>query len=59
METQEYYVGDIAHLEISSNVFCEVRVLEIKRAYGHVRYTVQPIKGQGKLTTETLYKIKK
>lgn len=58
MEQQEYYVGDIAHLEISKNVFCEVKVLEVKRAYGHVRYTVKPVKGQGEFTTETLYKIK-
>ena len=59
MENQEFYKDDIAHLEISTNVFCEVKVIAIKRAYGHVRYTVKLVKGAGELTTERLFKIKK
>ena len=55
---QEFSKDDVAHLEISTNVFTEVKVLEVKKAYGKTRYTVKPIKGTGQLTVEQLYKIK-
>ena len=59
MDNQEFYAGDIVHLEIGKNLFCEVKVLDIKRAYGHVRYLVKPVKGQGQIWVETLLKISK
>ena len=56
MKTQEFYKDDICWLEISTEVFTDVKVLDIKYSYGHVRYVVEPIKGKGQLTTEKLTK---
>lgn len=53
---QEFYVSDVALLEISTKVYCEVKVLEVKRSYGRVRYVVEPTNGIGQLTTEKLVK---
>ena len=55
---QEFYIGDNAYLEISSGVFCEVRVNKVNHAYGKIRYTVEPVAGKGEIKTEKLSRIK-
>ena len=58
MEKQAFYKGDIALLEISTGVFTEVIVKEVKNAYGRVRYVVSPTRGKGGMTVERLTKLK-
>jgi len=55
-KTQEFYKDDVCWLEISTGVYTDVKVLDIKYSYGKIRYVVEPIKGQGKLITEKLTK---
>ena len=59
MEKQAFYANDIALLEISTGVFTRVKVVDIKRAYGNIRYVVVPTDGIGELTVEKLTKNKK
>lgn len=58
MKTKEFYKGDTAQLLISNEggkeVFTNVKVLDIKRAYGRVRYVVKPVSGEGEMTVERL-----
>ena len=56
--TSQFYKNDIAYLEISTGVYTEVMVLDVKFAYGNVRYVVAPVKGKGKMTVEKLTKKK-
>lgn len=58
MKTQEFYVDDIVWLEISTGVYCTVKVLGVKYSYGHIRYVVEPTDGHGQLITEKLIKPK-
>ena len=57
-KTKEFYKGDIAQLLISNEggkeVLKDVEVLDIKRAYGRVRYVVKPVSGKGEMTVEKL-----
>ncbi len=57
MEQQEFYANDIALLEIAKDVMVQVKVLDIKRAYGKVRYLITPVKGSGELKVEGLKKL--
>lgn len=59
MKEQEFYVGDVAYLEISADVYTEVKIIEVKRAYGHTRYEVEPVRGKGTVKVENLIKITK
>lgn len=58
---QQFYKDDIALLAEQSlrgeeTIYFEVKVVEIKKAYGHTRYVVQPVAGKGQITTEKLIK---
>ena len=56
---KEFYVKDRAHYEVISGKFWLVEVVEVKRAYGNVRYVIQPVGGGDKITTERLTAVKK
>ena len=55
---QDFYEKDIAYLELSSGVFAKVEVVEVKQAYGNVRYTVKPVDTNWQMTVENLKKTK-
>lgn len=55
---QQFYKGDIALLEIASKVYVQVKVLDVVRAYGKIRYLITPIAGSGEFRVEFLNKLK-
>lgn len=56
--TNKFYKDDVVLLEISTGCYTEVMVLEVKFAYGNVRYVVAPTRGKGQMTVEKLTKKK-
>ena len=53
---QEFYKGDKALFEVETGKFWKVKVVEVKSAYGHVRYVVVPVGGGDEIATQRLTK---
>jgi hypothetical protein len=51
---QEFYKGDKALYEVETGKFWQVKVKEVKSAYGHVRYVVTPVGGGDEIATQRL-----
>ena len=56
---QEFYVNDIVYLELSKGVHAKVKVVEVKQAFGNIRYVVKPVDTEWQMTVEHLSPFKK
>lgn len=55
---QEFYVKDKARYEVVTGKFWLVVVVDVKRAYGKVRYAIKPVGGGDVIITEHLCNLK-
>jgi hypothetical protein len=46
-------IGDIGFIAYGALIF-EVEVLQVKRAYGHDRYKVRPVRGTGETWSQNV-----